>query len=102
MGALRYRLALDLGSTSVGWAMVRISLQDEPIAVTSNDQIVTTLWTNVVGSTPSAADKAPFIKMLTDGMAPGALAHLAADTTFNTINIGLTGLAQTGIEFTPV
>ena len=33
MGALRYRLALDLGSTSVGWSMVRLSLQDEPIAV---------------------------------------------------------------------
>lgn len=69
---------------------------------TTNDQIVTTLWTNVVGSTPSAADKAPFIKMLEDGMTPGALAHMAADTSYNSANINLVGLAQTGIEYTPV
>jgi hypothetical protein len=69
---------------------------------TTNDQIVTTLWTNVVGSAPSAADKAPFIKMLEDGMTPGALAQMAADTSINTNNINLVGLAQTGIEYTPV
>jgi hypothetical protein len=69
---------------------------------TTNDQIVTTLWTNVVGLVPSTADKAPFIKMLEDGMAPGALAQMAADTSFNTTNINLVGLAQTGIEYTPV
>jgi Ca2+-binding RTX toxin-like protein len=67
---------------------------------TTNDQIVTTLWTNVVGSAPSAADKAPFIKMLEDGMTPGALAQMAADTSINTTNINLVGLAQTGIDFT--
>lgn len=32
MGALRYRLALDLGSTSLGWAVVRLK-GDEPIAL---------------------------------------------------------------------
>jgi len=69
---------------------------------TTNDQIVTTLWTNVVGSAPSATDKAPFIKMLEDGMTPGALAQMAADTSINIININLVGLAQTGIEYTPV
>jgi len=69
---------------------------------TTNDQIVTTLWTNVVGSAPSVADKAPFIKMLEDGMTPGELAQMAADTSINTNNINLVGLAQTGIEYTPV
>lgn len=69
---------------------------------TTNDQIVTTLWANVVGSAPSAEDKAPFIKMLEDGMAPGTLARIAADTSLNTTNINLVGLAQTGIEYTPV
>lgn len=68
---------------------------------TTNDQIVTTLWTNVVGSAPTAADKAPFIKMLADGMTPGALAHLAADTALNVTNINLVGLAQSGLEYTP-
>ena len=33
MPQMRYRLALDLGSTSLGWAMVRLNVQDEPCAV---------------------------------------------------------------------
>jgi len=68
----------------------------------TNDQIVSTLWKNVVGFTASEVDKAPFIKMLVDGMKPGDLVVLAADTTFNTANINLVGLAQAGIEYTPV
>jgi hypothetical protein len=68
----------------------------------TNDQIVSLLWTNVIGTTPTAVDKAPFIALLENGMSPGALAHLAADTTFNTTNINLVGLAQTGIEYMQV
>ena len=30
---LRYRLALDLGSTSLGWAMLRLGFDDSPVAV---------------------------------------------------------------------
>ncbi len=33
MGKMRYRLALDLGSTSLGWAMVRLDAANEPCAV---------------------------------------------------------------------
>lgn len=33
MATMRYRLALDLGSTSLGWAMVRLSAEDNPCAV---------------------------------------------------------------------
>jgi len=40
--------------------------------------------------------------MLENGMSAGALAHLAADSSFNTTNINLVGLAQTGIEYIPV
>ncbi len=68
---------------------------------TTPDQIVTTLWTNVIGSAPGSADKAPFIQMLASGTKVGDLAVMAADTSFNTTNINLTGLAQTGIEYTP-
>jgi hypothetical protein len=67
---------------------------------TTPDQIVTTLWTNVIGSAPGSADKAPFIQMLASGTKVGDLAVMAADTSFNTTNINLTGLAQTGIEYT--
>lgn len=33
MGTMRYRLALDLGSTSLGWAMVRLDADNRPCAV---------------------------------------------------------------------
>lgn len=33
MTKMRYRLALDLGSTSLGWAMLRLNAQNEPCAV---------------------------------------------------------------------
>ena len=56
----------------------------------------------LVGTTASTADKAHFIKLLEEGMTAGALAWLAADTTFNKVNINLVGLAQTGIEYIPV
>lgn len=72
------------------------------VGATTNDAIVTTLWRNVVGFNPSTADKAPFVKMLADGMKAGDLVVLAADTSLNTTNIGLVGLIQTGIEYTPV
>ena len=68
----------------------------------TNDQIVSLLWTNVMGTKPTEADKQPFIKLLENGMTAGALAHLAADTSFNSTNINLVGLAQSGIEYIPV
>ncbi len=33
MPKMRYRLALDLGSTSLGWAMIRLDSQDAPCAI---------------------------------------------------------------------
>ena len=72
------------------------------VGATTNDAIVSTLWLNVIGSPASALDKAPFVKMLADGMKAGDLVALAADTAFNTSNINLVGLAQTGIEYTPI
>lgn len=63
------------------------------------DQIVSLLWKNVMGNLPSATDKAPFITLLENGMTPGALGHLAADTSINCNNVNLVGLIQTGIEY---
>jgi|GEM_PF-1828769 len=72
------------------------------IGATTNDAVVSTLWKNVIGTEATMAIKAPYIKMLTDGMKVGDLVVLAADTSFNTANINLIGLAQTGIEYIPV
>jgi len=74
----------------------------EAAGAKTNDQIVSLLWTNVIGTKPTEADKQPFIALLENGMTAGALAHLAADSSFNTTNINLVGLAQTGIEYIPV
>jgi len=72
------------------------------VAANTNDKIVSTLWLNVIGFPATNADKAPFVKMLDDGMKPGDLVVLAADSSFNTANINLVGLALTGIEYTGV
>jgi hypothetical protein len=78
------------------------SLAVDAANLKTNDQIVSTLWKNVFGTTATSADKAPYVKLLDDGMSPGTLAWLAADTSFNATNINLVGLAQTGIEYTPI
>ena len=72
------------------------------VGASSYDAVVSTLWRNVVGFEATAEQKEPYIKMLSDGMKPGNLVVLAADTTFNSININLVGLAQSGIEYLPV
>ena len=72
------------------------------VGATTKDAVVSTLWKNVIGTDATAEIKAPYIKMLTDGMKVGDLVVLAADTSFNTTNINLVGLAQTGIEYLPV
>jgi hypothetical protein len=72
------------------------------IGAMNADAIVSTLWRNVVGFDASYEQKAPYIKMLSEGMKTGDLVVLAADTSFNTTNINLIGLAQTGIEYLPV
>lgn len=33
LGKMRYRLGLDLGATSIGWCMVRLNAESEPVAV---------------------------------------------------------------------
>ena len=62
--------------------------------------VVALLWTNLVGSAPTAADAAPYIAMLDGGMTIGALAVMAADLPLNAANIDLAGLAQTGLAYT--
>ena len=72
------------------------------IGAVNADAIVSTLWRNVVGFDATSEQKAPYIKMLSDGMRIGDLVVMAADTSFNTTNINLVGLAQTGIEYIPI
>ena len=94
---------IGLNFLDTGWTYDNLAgLAVDAAGAKTNDQIVSLLWTNVIGTKPTEADKAPFIALLENGMSAGALAHLAADTSFNTTNINLIGLAQTGIEYIPV
>ena len=95
-------VGIGLSFLDAGWTYDNLAgLALNAAGATTNDQIVSLLWKNVIGTTASTTDKAPYIAMLKNGMTPGALAHLAADTTFNTANINLVGLMQTGLEYIP-
>jgi hypothetical protein len=96
-------IGIGLHFLDAGWTYDNLAgLALDAAGAKSNDQIVSLLWTNVIGTKPTAADKQPFIALLENGMTAGALAHLAADSSFNITNINLVGLAQTGIEYLPV
>lgn len=93
---------VGIGLTELDNGMSYEQLGEVAINVTglSNyDEIVTLLWQNLFGVAPSEEEKAPYVELLDDGMSVGALTVAAADSSFNTENIDLVGLAETGIEF---
>lgn len=93
-------IGLDLLDKGMSYVDV-CSLAMQAAGLTTPDAAVTKLWTHVVGSSPTANDKAPFVQMLNSGTSIGQLAKLAADTDLNATQINLTGLQTNGIEFTP-
>lgn len=96
-------VGIGLSFLDAGWTYDNLAgLALTAAGATTPDQIVSLLWTNVVGTALTADNKAQFIALLDGGMTPGALAHLAADTALNTNNINLVGLVQTGLEYTPL
>ena len=59
----------------------------------TNADVVNLLWTNLVGSAPSAADAQPFVDLLNQGdFTRGSLTSLAADVLDQ--NVHLTGVAS--------
>ena len=67
----------------------------------TNDAEIKLLYQNLFGVTPSQADLSYWNGTLNSHQfTPASLAVMAADTAFNTTNINLVGLAQTGIEYT--
>ncbi len=68
----------------------------------SNEAVVKLLYTNLVGTPPSAADLAFFTGLLDSGAyTQASLGVLAADTALNTVNVNLVGLATSGLEYLP-
>jgi hypothetical protein len=96
-------VGIGLNFLDAGWTYDNLAgLALDAAGAKTNDQIVSLLWTNVIGTKPTEADKQPFIELLENGMTAGSLAQYAADTSFNITNINLVGLAQTGIEYIPI
>ena len=71
----------------------------EALSLQSNDALVTTLWTNIVGVAPSDSEKASVVALLDSGTTPAELVRLAAFNEVNESNVDLVGLAQRGLEF---
>ena len=68
----------------------------------SNAQVVDLLYTNVVGHAPDAATRKVFTDLLdSHTFTIASLGVLAADTEFNSSNINLVGLTESGLEYLP-
>lgn len=80
--------------------LMQLALTARLGANASAETIVNLLYTNVVGVVPGSADLALYTGLLGRGeISVPSLGILAADTSLNISNIGLTGLAQTGLEY---
>ncbi|MRD55325.1 hypothetical protein GH816_02050 [Betaproteobacteria bacterium LSUCC0115] len=87
---------LDAGMSYTDLAALAVSVTGN----SSSTDVCNLLWENVIGSPATSTDIAPFKAMLDSGqLGIGQLTTLAADTSFNTDNIDLIGLAQTGLEY---
>ncbi len=88
----------DQGMSLVDACQVVVRLMGSP----SNAAFVDTVFSNVVGRAPSAAEQQQYAGLLTGSggtMSQAELLQLAASTDANAANIGLVGLQTTGLEF---
>ena len=69
-------------------------------SVNESEEIVTIIWRNLFESEPTPEQIRPYIDQLDNKVLSGAeLTLLAADSHFNTDNINLVGLYETGITY---
>jgi Ca2+-binding RTX toxin-like protein len=94
-------IGLNLADGGMSYeALTQLALDARLGAGASHTAVVDLLYTNVVGHAPDAASEASFVVLLDNRTyTPASLGVLAADTSFNAVNINLTGLAQTGLQY---
>ena len=63
-------------------------------------EVVSLLWTNLVGAPPTSEQAAPFVALLDSGTSVADFTVAAAALDLNAANIGLVGLMETGLAFT--
>lgn len=94
-------IGLDYMDSGMSYeALMQLALNYTLGGTSNHTAVVNLLWANVIGGTPPASDLATYVGMLDHGTTAGALGVMAAGTSFNENNINLTGLSQTGIEYT--
>jgi serralysin len=72
----------------------------ERLGLTSNDALVTQLWTNIFGTAPTESEKEYGLKLLDDGLSPEGLIMFAANSDTNQLSIDLVGISQNGLPYT--
>ncbi|SFJ05583.1 hypothetical protein [Nitrosomonas sp. Nm34] len=75
------------------------------IAATSANtpaQITSLLWSNLMGTAPTAEQAQPYIDLLNSGTSIGELGVFAAEHPLNQANIALAELRESGIVFDPL
>lgn len=83
-------------------ALMQLAIDARLGAKANHDQVVTLLYTQVVGQEPSAQVKQSYVNLLdTRQETVASLGMLAADLAINKTNINLVGLAQTGLAYLP-
>lgn len=81
-------------------ALVQLALDARLGAAAGAADVVTLLYTNVVGQAPGDADRAAYVALLDNHtFTPGSLGLMAATTALNDQNIDLVGLAAGGLPF---
>jgi hypothetical protein len=88
----------DSGTSLLEACKLVIGLMGNP----SNEAFVSTVYNNVVGMPPAAAEQLHFVGMLAGSggsMSQAELLQLAATIDVNEVNIGLVGLQNTGVVF---
>jgi hypothetical protein len=84
-------------------ALMQLAISARLGASASHGAIVDLLYTNIVGSAPSAAVKANYVALLDNQTYTiASLGVLAANTGINAANIDLVGLQLTGLEYIPL
>ncbi|MBX3615716.1 calcium-binding protein [Nitrosomonas sp.] len=95
-------VGIGLNLFDSGESMLAVSQLVVGVMGLSNDAFVDKVYQNVVGSLPSASEHDFYVKLLAGSggtLSQAQLLEIAANTDINEININLTGLQQTGVEF---
>ena len=89
---------LDAGSSYAD--LMKLALNARLGVGASNEVVVTTLYTNLVGNAPNASELNFYSGLISSGqLSQTQLGMVAADNALNIVNIDLVGIAAMGLLF---